>query len=82
MVRHANDQFFKAAFGRVEVAKAFLQSRLKKAIIARVKLHTLTPQKSSFVSKALQAHDRDVVYWGIGRQGHAMCIFSLSSKVG
>ena len=62
MIRHSNDQFFKAAFGRVEVAKAFLKSRLKKAIIATIKLNTLTPQKSSFVSKELQARYSDVVY--------------------
>ena len=62
MIHNPNDKFFKAVFSRVAVVKAFLKSRLKKAIIATIKLHTLTLQKSSFVSEKLQERYSDVVY--------------------
>ena len=80
MVHHPNDKFFKAVFGRLAVANAFLKSRLKKPILAMIKLHTLTLQKSSFVSKELEARHSDVVYRVDTKTGPGYVYFLLEQQ--
>jgi predicted transposase/invertase (TIGR01784 family) len=57
-----HDEFFKASFGRKEVALEYLQSMLPADVLATIDLEKLERINGSFVSPALQPSFSDVVY--------------------
>ncbi|MEM9569703.1 MAG: Rpn family recombination-promoting nuclease/putative transposase [Bacteroidota bacterium] len=80
MVSNANDSFFRAVFGILAVVKAFLKSRLKKEIIKKIRLDTLSLQKSSFVSKELQSRYSDIVYRVATKEGDGYVYFLFEQQ--
>jgi predicted transposase YdaD len=50
-IQNPHDRFFKETFGKVEVAKDFLNNYLPENIIKVIDVDTLEPQKDSFVNE-------------------------------
>ena len=57
-----HDEFFKASFGRKDVAVEYLQSMLPAELCHDLDLERLERVNGSFVSSALQEYFSDVVY--------------------
>ena len=61
-VQTPHDKFFKETFGRVEVAKDFLNNYLPENIMNIVDVRTLEPQKDSFIDKELKEIFADMLF--------------------
>ncbi|MEK7832858.1 MAG: Rpn family recombination-promoting nuclease/putative transposase, partial [Acidobacteriota bacterium] len=67
-IDNPHDAFFKAAFGRREVAADLLANYLPPEVAATLDLNTLEPIKDSFVDPELREHFSDLLY-RVGLQG-------------
>ena len=63
-LNNPHDRFFKAIFGRSEVAREFLQRFLPAEVAARIDWRGLQPEKDQFLDSALQGHANDWNKWG------------------
>ena len=61
-IQNPHDKFFKETFGKVEVAKDFLNNYLPDSIMRIVEMDTLEPQKDSFINKELQEVFSDMLF--------------------
>ena len=61
-ISNPHDKFFKATFGKPEVAASFLTHYLPAEVLAELELSTLKPEKDSFIDAALQEHFSDLLY--------------------
>lgn len=61
-IQNPHDKFFKETFGKVEVAKDFLNNYLPDNIMKIVEMDTLEPQKDSFINKELQEVFSDMLF--------------------
>lgn len=61
-IQTPHDKFFKETFGRVGVAKDFLNNYLPQNIINVVDMDTLEPQKDSFIDKELKEIFADMLF--------------------
>ena len=61
-IHQAQDKFFKKSFGKKEVTKDFLLSRLPRDVLEKVDIDSLEKQNTSFVSEAFRAFHSDLVY--------------------
>lgn len=61
-IQNPHDKFFKETFGKVEVAKDFLNNYLPDSIMRIVEIDTLEPQKDSFINKKLQEVFSDMLF--------------------
>ena len=61
-IQNPHDKFFKETFGKVEVAKDFLNNYLPGSIMKIVDMSTLEPQKDSFINKELQEVFSDMLF--------------------
>ena len=61
-IQNPHDKFFKETFGKVEVAKDFLNNYLPESIMKIVDMSTLEPQKDSFINKKLQEVFSDMLF--------------------
>jgi hypothetical protein len=57
-----HDRFFKAVFGRTEVAAEFLERYLPAEVAATVDWATLRPEKETFLDPQLTQHPADLLY--------------------
>jgi predicted transposase/invertase (TIGR01784 family) len=57
-----HDRFFKAVFGRTEVAAEFLEQYLPAEVAATVDWATLRAEKESFLDPQLTQHPADLLY--------------------
>ena len=62
IIKQAHDKLFKETFGRVELARDFMQGYLPKEILDVVDLSTLEPQKDSFINKELEEVFSDLLF--------------------
>ena len=61
-VQTPHDKFFKETFGKVEVAKDFLNNYLPENVMNIVDMNTLEPQKDSFIDKDLKEIFADMLF--------------------
>ena len=57
-----HDEFFKATFGRLEIALDYVQKMLPEALVAELDTSKLTRVNGSYVSKALQEYFSDLIF--------------------
>jgi len=84
-IQNPHDRFFKETFGKVEVAKDFLNNYLPESIIKVIDVDTLEPQKDSFINEELQEAFSDLLFKANinKREGYIYFLFehkSYSSK--
>ena len=77
-----HDEFFKATFGRIEIALDYLLSMLPAALLQELDLSKLKRINGSFVSPALKETFSDVVYQSplIGTEQSVMLSFIIEHK--
>ncbi|UJL45861.1 Rpn family recombination-promoting nuclease/putative transposase [Virgibacillus sp. NKC19-16] len=61
-IQNPHDKFFKETFGKVEVAKDFLNNYLPERIMNVINLNTIEPQKDSFINEELQEGFSDMLF--------------------
>ena len=61
-IQNPHDKFFKETFGKSDVAKDFLINYLPQEIFSIVDIHTLEPQKDSFINEELQESFSDILF--------------------
>lgn len=61
-VQTPHDKFFKETFGKVEVAKDFLNNYLPENVMNLIDTNTLEPQKDSFIDKDLKEIFADMLF--------------------
>lgn len=61
-VQHPHDHFFRESFGRLEIARNYLEEYLPGTVRRLLDLETLILQDGSFVDEALQTHQSDLLY--------------------
>ena len=62
MLNNPHDRFFKAVFGRTEVAAEFLGRYLPAEVVATLDWATLRAEKDSFLDPELAQHPADLLY--------------------
>lgn len=75
-IDNPHDAFFKAAFGRREVAADLLANYLPPEVAAALDLRTLEPIKDSFVDPELREHFSDLLY-RVGLRGGGLAYACL-----
>ena len=82
-VRSPHDQFFKQAFGRVEVARDFFQAYLPARVVSALDWPTLQLAPGSFVDERLAGRASDLLYSVRLRDRPALlyCLFEHQSTV-
>ncbi|MDD3272351.1 MAG: Rpn family recombination-promoting nuclease/putative transposase [Syntrophomonadaceae bacterium] len=80
-IQNPHDRFFKETFGKVEVAKDFLNNYLPENIIKVIDLDTLEPQKDSFINEKLQEGFSDLLFKAKinNREGYIYFLFEHKS---
>jgi predicted transposase/invertase (TIGR01784 family) len=80
-IQNPHDRFFKETFGKVEVAKDFLNNYLPENIIKVIDVDTLEPQKDSFVNEELQEGFSDLLFKANinNREGYIYFLFEHKS---
>lgn len=83
-VQNPHDRFFKETFGKVEVAKDFLNNYLPENIIRIIDIDTLEPQKDSFINQELQEGFSDLLFKANinNREGYIYFLFEHKSYIG
>ena len=61
-IQNPHDKFFKETFGRVDVARDFLNNYLPQNIVDIIDTDTLEPQKDSFINEELQESFSDLLF--------------------
>jgi predicted transposase/invertase (TIGR01784 family) len=72
-----HDHFFRATFGRAEVASGFARHYLPASIRETLDLRTLRPLKDTFVDAELREHSSDLLYRVATREGQAAYVYLL-----
>ena len=72
-----HDHFFRATFGRTEVARDFLQHYLPERVRAILDLSTLRLRKDTFVDAELREHISDLLYRVDIREGGSAYVYLL-----
>jgi predicted transposase/invertase (TIGR01784 family) len=77
-----HDEFFKASFGRLDIARDFIQQMLPEAVVNTLNLDTLELENGSFITPELKPSYSDLVYrCGInGAQKNAWVPFIFEHK--
>lgn len=80
-LQNPHDTFFKETFGDTEVAKDFLNHYLPNSLMDVVDLHSLEPQKDSFVDKNLDESFSDLLFKAViqGEEGYFYFLFEHKS---
>jgi predicted transposase/invertase (TIGR01784 family) len=58
----SHDEFFKSAFSRLKIARAYLEEMLPEAVTTSLDLNSLERENGSYVDQDLQEHITDMVY--------------------
>lgn len=61
-VQNPHDKFFRDSFGRVEIARNYLEEYLPADVRALLDLDTLLLQDGSFIDETMQEHQSDLLY--------------------
>ena len=80
-IQNPHDRFFKETFGKVEVAKDFLNNYLPENIIKVIDVDTLEPQKDSFINEELHEGFSDLLFKANinNREGYIYFLFEHKS---
>ncbi|HFQ94894.1 MAG TPA: Rpn family recombination-promoting nuclease/putative transposase [Anaerolineae bacterium] len=76
-VQNPHDRFFRESFGRVEVARSFLQEYLPPELLAALNLEHLTLHDGSFIDERMRAHQSDLLYEAHLSNGLPVLIYFL-----
>ena len=82
-IENPHDKFFKEIFGKVEVAKDFLNNYLPENIMKVIDVDTLEPQKDSFINEELQEVFSDMLFKVNinNREGYVYILFEHKSYI-
>jgi predicted transposase/invertase (TIGR01784 family) len=58
----AHDHFFRKSFGRVEIARNYLEEYLPAEVMALLDLDTLSLEEDTFIDEEMQKHQADLLY--------------------
>lgn len=61
-VQQAHDHFFRESFGRLEIARNYLEEYLPQPVLAQLDLSEMQIQDGSFIDEAMQSHQTDIIY--------------------
>jgi len=76
-VQNAHDKFFRESFGRVHIARNYLEEYLPDPVLALLDLDTLTLQDGSFIDEEMREHQTDLLYQVQLNDGGAASIYLL-----
>jgi len=82
-ISNPHDRFFKAVFGRTEIAEDFLRNHLPPDIAALIRPGSLHISKDSFIDHELREHYSDLLYDMVmttGQDGHVYFLFEHKSR--
>jgi len=58
----AHDRFFRKSFGRVDIARNYLEEYLPAEVVALLDLDTLSLEEDTFIDEEMQEHQADLLY--------------------
>ncbi len=61
-VQNPHDKFFRDSFGRVDIARNYLEEYLPTEVLALLDLDTLHLQDGSFIDETMQEFQSDLIY--------------------
>ena len=61
-VQNPHDRFFRESFGRVHIARNYLEEYLPEPVLGLLDLDTLTLQEGSFIDEEMREHQTDLLY--------------------
>ncbi len=61
-VQNPHDKFFRESFGRLHIARNYLEEYLPEPVLDLLDLDTLTLQEGSFIDEEMQQHQTDLLY--------------------
>ena len=76
-VQNPHDRFFRQSFGRVEIARDYLEEYLPAELRRLLDLEQLQLQDGSFIDEEMQAHQSDLLYQSRLASGQPVAIYFL-----
>ncbi len=76
-VQNPHDRFFRESFGRVDIARNYLEEYLPASVLSLLDLDSLALQDGSFIDEEMQAHQTDLLYQVQLREGSTATIYML-----
>jgi len=76
-VQNPHDRFFRESFGRLDIARNYLEEYLPPPVLALLDLDTLALQEGTFIDEAMQAHQTDLLYQVQLQDGDTATIYFL-----
>ena len=76
-VQNPHDRFFRESFGRVHIARNYLEEYLPDPVLALLDLDTLTLQDGSFIDEEMREHQTDLLYQVQLKEGGTATIYLL-----
>ena len=76
-VQNPHDKFFRESFGRVHIARNYLEEYLPDPVLALLDLDTLTLQEGSFIDEEMREHQTDLLYQVQLKDGGTATIYLL-----
>lgn len=61
-IHNPHDRFFRESFGRIEIARNYLEEYLPADLRRLLDLSEMTRQDGSFIDETMQAHQTDIIY--------------------
>ncbi len=79
-VNNSHDAYFKATFGKIDFAKAFLNNYLSKELINYINIESLAPEPTTYLTKELKEQFTDLIYKAEIAGENAYITFLLEHK--
>jgi len=76
-VQNPHDRFFRESFGRIHIARNYLEEYLPEPVLGLLDLDTLTLQEGSFIDEEMREHQTDLLYQVQLNDGSTATIYLL-----
>lgn len=76
-IQNPHDRFFRESFGRLEIARNYLEEYLPTEVSELLNLDVLALQQGSFVDEAMQTHHTDLIYQAALKTGEPIFVYFL-----
>ena len=60
-IQNSHDRFFRESFGRLHIARNYLEEYLPEPVLVLLDLDTLALQEGTFIDEAMQEHQTDLL---------------------
>jgi predicted transposase/invertase (TIGR01784 family) len=76
-VQNPHDRFFRESFGRIEIARNYLEEYLPADLRSLLDLSDMALQDGSFINEEMQAHQTDIIYQVSLQSGQPAFVYFL-----